>query len=282
MRGFLALLSLWAACLATAAAHAAVVTVSSSNRDTTIFQGSSGNSGGGQTQMYAGTNGNGDSGDRALLSFDLTGVPAGTVQSVTLSLNLSQVAGGGMTGTDPTPHEIDLFALARSWGEGTVNTGGGQGAAANAGDATWSNSASPSTAWTTAGGDHAAAISGAQLVGNVTGTIITWNSTATTLIGGATTLSNGSAVNNSQMVADVQSWLSHPATNFGWELINTDEVDAKTFRAFSSRESTTASLRPLLTITLVPEPGTLTIMACGAVGLAGVGLRRRHQITRGR
>ena len=265
------------ACFAAAPAQAAAVSLTSSNRDTTIFKAGTTNSAGGQTQMYVGTNGNSGSADRGLVSFDLSGIPStAIVQSVQLNLTLSQVAGGGQGGADPTPRELDLHLLSAGWGEGTVSTGGGQGSAANSGDATWSDRSFSSTspvAWTTAGGDFSASISGAQLINNVVNTTFTWDSTATTLNGGSTTLANSNPVNNSQMVSDVQGWVSHPATNFGWILINTEEIAAKTFRAFFAREAST--MKPSLTITYVPEPNSFAIMLVGSLGFGVLIWRRK-------
>ena len=59
------------------------------------------------------------------------------------------------------------------------------------------------------------------------GTSYTWNSTA-------------------QMVADVQDWLDHPGTNFGW-LLRADESQSSS-KEFASREATNVAQRPVLTI----------------------------------
>ncbi len=135
---------------------ASTVTITSSH-DTTIFKLNGSNSLGGGIGMFAGTDGNGADGDhRALVSFDIAGsVPAGsTITSVTLGLTLGMVAGGaGTAGSgDPTPREIDLHKVTTAWGEGTAGAGTtqiggtGQGFAAGTGDATWTDSAFPSTA----------------------------------------------------------------------------------------------------------------------------------------
>ncbi len=59
------------------------------------------------------------------------------------------------------------------------------------------------------------------------------------------------------MVADVQGWLNRPSTNFGWALVNADEVDARTFYAFYSSDWHTftggdASQEPVLQVTYNP------------------------------
>ncbi len=250
------------ATLATSQAMAGSVTISSSNHDNTIFSGGTTNSLGAGIGMFAGTDANGASGvKRGLVSFDIKdNVPAGsTIQSVTLTLTLAQVAGAGsnFTGGDATPREIDLHRVTASWGEGTAGSGqpitaDGQGFAAGNGDATWTDrSFSPSTpvAWTNAGGDFAAAVSAAQTVGNPHNntTQFTWSGAG--------------------MVADVQAWLNGAdANNFGWILINTDETDAKTFRAFFTREQGGLTA-PTLAITYLPapEPNTALLAAIGVL-----------------
>jgi hypothetical protein len=281
MKCFVCVFCVFASWLGVNDALAGSVTITSSDRDTTIFTPGTGNSGGGQSQMYAGTGGTANSADRALVHFDVAdNVPSGvTVQSVTLSLTLSQVAGGGMGAGDSTPREIDLHQLSSNWGEGTVSNGGGQGGLANAGDATWINAFAPSTPWSTPtntpGGKFAAAASGAQVVNNVVNTVFAWDSTVTTLNGGG-------ATDNSKMVADVQSWLNSPLTNFGWILNNTDETDSRTFRAFFTREAA-ASVRPQLTITFaVPEPATGALMVFAAAALTVFALRRKLVISGGK
>ncbi len=79
------------------------------------------------------------------------------------------------------------------------------------------------------------------------------------------------------MISDVQGWLDNPSTDFGWALVNADEVDATDFRAFYSRNALTASFHPQLTITYTPapEPGTLAMLAIGGCALFAGNRRRR-------
>ncbi len=263
-------------CFVSAPAFAGSVTITS-NHDTTILNTNGSSSLGGGIGMFAGTNGNGADGDhRALISFDVAGnVPAGsTITGVSLTLTLAMVAGGaGTAGAgDSLPREIDLHRVTKSWGEGTAGAGTtqlngtGQGFAASTGDATWTDSAFPSTNWNTVGGggDFSNTVSASQIVGNPPNftTPFTWGSTAT-------------------MVSDVQSWLDDPAENFGWTLINTDEADSRTFRAFFTREAANvpseAAFIPALTINFVPEPSTRTAFLLGALGFAAVMWRRSHR-----
>ena len=149
-----------------------------------------------------------------------------------------------------------MFDVSHSWGQGTAGNpsdssgigASGGGFPAGTGDATWNSAFNGQTLWTTPGGDHASTASDTLFLnGNTTGTAFTWLSTP-------------------QMVADVQGWLNNPATNFGWELINADEVDVRTLYGFYSSEWATfpgglASQEPALQITYtVPEP------AAGSLG----------------
>ena len=52
------------------------------------------------------------------------------------------------------------------------------------------------------------------------------------------------------MVADVQSWLDNPASNFGW-LVLGDETASATAKRFDTRESASP---PMLTIQYIPGP----------------------------
>ncbi len=246
------------ACAATARAD--VVTLGAA-RDNAIVNGANqSNSNGGGPAFFAGTDGN-NAVHRALLAFDFSSIPAGsTITNVQLTLTLGQVASGG-----PASATISLYSLTQNWGEGTAGstaagiTGTGQGFTPGTGDATWnasSYSATTPALWTTAGGDHAAAASATLLLGtNVLNTSFTWLSTA-------------------QLVADVQGWLNSPATNFGWELINANEVTARSIYGFYSREWSnahfggSAAQTPSLQVTYTPapEPTSVALLAAALLG----------------
>ena len=100
--------------------------------------------------------------------------------------------------------------------------GEGQGAPATPNDATWRHRFFDSVFWTTQGGDFSVTVSASQSVGDVGQ--YTWSST--------------------QMVADVQSWLDNPGSNFGW-LVLGDESAPATAKRFDARESASP---PVLTI----------------------------------
>jgi hypothetical protein len=159
---------------------------------------------------------------RALLRFDIaSAVPAGaTIESVQLRLTCNRNSGGLAN--------YQLHALTRAWGEGTSDAGdpGGLGAPADIGDATWTHALYDTQLWTTPGGDFVAAPSltlGIGPVGNYEFPSTPW------------------------AVADVQSWLNTPATNFGWLLKSEVETVAGA-RRFASREDIQVAERPALVV----------------------------------
>lgn len=246
-----------------AASAPAATIVLAADRDTSIFANSVNNSLGGGPGFFSGTNANA-SPRRALLSFDLSSLPANAViTDVRLILTLALVSGGS-----PGSATIGLYDLSRNWGEGTVGSTAtgvgstGNGFTADPGDATWNAAATPGTTWTTPGGDHAATASGSLLLnGTTVGTAYTWLSTP-------------------QMVADAQSWYNSPGTNHGWELINANETTANSVYAFYSSEwhsfaGGNAAQEPALEVTYtVPEPcAGLWLAAASALCL---GTERRH------
>ena len=115
--------------------------------------------------------------------------PAQRSPAVTLSMNMSRTI-------DDTARTVELHKLLADWGEGTSIAPGeeGEGAPATPNDATWRHRFFDTIFWTTEGGDFSATVSASQSVGGVGQ--YTWSS--------------------AQMVADVQSWLDNPASNFGW------------------------------------------------------------------
>jgi hypothetical protein len=253
--------SIWTIWLA-AFARADIVTIGPS-KDASIYAANVNNSNGAGPGMFAGTDA-GPSRIRSLLAFDIAGVPqlsGATITGVQLTLTLGMVPGGSPPA--PSPEIVDLHRLTADWGEGTTGSssttigGTGGGFAANTGDATWNARMFSGTLWSTAGGDFSATASASLSVGNTINTSFTWASTPT-------------------LVADVQGWLDSPATNFGWELINTDEISARTFRAFYTREASTAAFRPQLQITYaVPEPACILLSILGGVAASVIFTRCR-------
>ncbi len=176
---------------------------------------------------------------RALLHFDVAAfVPPGSViLSAKLTLSMSRSISAN--------ESIQLHAASASWGEGSSvpmggGGGGGAGGIAVAGDATWLHRFYPGSSWVTAGGDFAPAASAVQSVGGLG--FYTWGST-------------------SQMVADVQQWLTAPSANNGWILIGAESA-AHSAKRFDSRENPVPQVRPQLTLTFnspvdVPAPPNL-------------------------
>jgi hypothetical protein len=163
--------------------------------------------------VIAGTNNQGTLGDsrRALIRFDLTGVPTNaTITGITLTMTNDR----GKVGSQA----VTLHRATASWGEGTSNSDAdpGKGAPATTNDATWTHRLYPTTTWTTPGGDFVGSVSASTPVGN-SGTY-TWASAL--------------------MIADVQQWVSTPATNFGWIVIGNEALKA-TARRFYSRTGAT-------------------------------------------
>jgi len=212
-------------------------------KDNTIFEGQSGgsppenfedNSCGAGVNIFSG-----ETDDmfarRALIKFDVAGnIPVGsTINSVVLTAEVNRERDGAA-------RTYTIHPISRDWGEGTVNcdlvAGGGAGAPANAGDATWLNAKFQQIGWDTVGGDFGSA-SGSTVIANGQSVTATWDSGA----GG-----------NSAMVTDVQAWVDIPAGNNGWIMIG-DEAAGKSVRRFSSREG---SEPPVLIIDFTPPAST--------------------------
>ena len=165
---------------------------------------------------------------RGVIAFNLveTVPPGATIDSVSLSLTVSKTA-------DVSPRVVFLHELTADWGEGASNAGnlrGGDGAPAQAGDATWIHRVFPGQNWSSAGGDFDG------------------NASASTFVGGNATYSWGGR-GSDPIVQDVQGWLNNPGSNFGWILIGEESL-TKTVRQFNSRENVTGT--PQLTIRFFP------------------------------
>ncbi|MBI5772017.1 MAG: immunoglobulin domain-containing protein, partial [Verrucomicrobia bacterium] len=204
-------------------------------KDNTIYgNGDASLSNGAGAELFVGKNGQGRV-MRSLVTFDVAGqVPAGaTITAVDLVLTVN------------TPHSntatVGLHRATADWGEGTSDAtrGGGGGAPAATGDATWNARFFNTANWTTPGGDFSATISGSQTVTGTPGAV-TFATTA-------------------GMVADVQAWLDQPAANFGWLMKAQNEANPAV--RFSSRQGAAA---PLLRVTYTP-PETIgqTIVGWG-------------------
>lgn len=196
--------------------------------DTTIFQNASGELGNGAgIFLWCGRTGSrgGSTVSRTLIRFDLSSIPAGsTINSAQLKLRLEQASPTGGTRTS-TAHKLLL-----SWGEGPASASAGTGTAPGTGDATWNFRAFPVAPWTTPGGDFVAAPSASVAISTTT--------LSPSFLGPG-------------MIADVQSWVASPATNFGWIIRGVENVDG-TARKFSSREISVPASRPVLVVDFTP------------------------------
>lgn len=211
------------------------------SKDNTIYA-ENGGASNGAGPLFAGVTAVGNA-RRALFQFDIAGnVPAGaTIDSVTLAVTQTKINGGAAA-------TFELHPLQKIWGQGT-SSGTGAGAAATAGEATWTFNQYNSTSWTSAGGDFGLT-SGSLALGTANQTY-TFPSSAS-------------------LVSDVQGWLNSPSTNFGW-LMKVATETGNTAREFGSTESGSA---PSLTInyTSVPEPATASVL-----GITGLLLMRRRR-----
>ncbi len=217
--------------------------------DATLYEDPAGAIANGAGQhFFAGTNGSGVFlNRRALIRFDLAGaIPSdATITGVTLVLKMSRAS-------TPDPAEVSLHRLLAGWNEGASDADGneGSGAPAAPGSATWLHRGMSDALWSVPGGDFDPAASAAITIGGVG--VYQWSSPA--------------------MIADVQSWLTDGAGNFGWALLG-DESAASTAKRFDSRENPDPALRPMLVVQYVPAPGA---GACGAIFLAAAAARRRR------
>lgn len=187
--------------------------------DTTLFSESGDLSNGRGQHLFVGVIATGGR-RRALLRFDLSGIPSGAqITSATLELRATRTAGGGIA--------VGLHRVVGDWGEGNSNSGdpGGGGAQAAAGDATWIRRVWPGTSWTTAGGDAAGSPSATTTVGNEG--LYQWT-------GGG-------------LVGDVQDWLNQPGSNTGW-LLRSTESGAQNAKRFGSRDNSLPADQPRLVV----------------------------------
>lgn len=191
---------------------------------------------------------------RGLIAFDLSDIPVGAiVQNVSLTLHLSNPV--------QRTTDIELHRLLEDWGEGaenaTSNGGGGGTFATLETTATWLHTFAFSADWSTIGGTFEAAVSATQAIDS-TNDFYTWNS--------------------SQMVADVQLWLTDPTQNAGWILLG-DESTTGTAVRFDSRENDSVaegqSVQPVLAVEyVVPEPSSMVLWTCGLLAISRRRVRR--------
>lgn len=189
--------------------------------DTRIYESLPNNNYGTSTDLETSKFGPGDH-QHSIIKFEgLSNIPSGsTINSVTLSLNLSNA--GGASG-----QTVSLRRLLRDWVEST---------------ATW-NIYDTGLNWTTGGGlssgnDRVAAVSD-------------------TITGVTSTLQYYTSSGNAQLATDVKNIIDGVNSNYGWHLERTDGADDATFRVFSSSNAADG-VRPYLTVDYT-EPSSLTL-----------------------
>lgn len=200
--------------------------------DNTIYEDQQGNSNGAGYNIFSGNIASGHP-RRALLKFNIS-IPhipeeAVVITSATLTLHLNKTRSGSTN--------TGIYKVLSAWGEGNSSAGGsggveGTGTTAMVQDATWvcsfaDGAGGCGTAWPTAGGNFNPVAS------------------AVTAVGPGITNYNWSSSN---MVADVQSWIDNPTTNFGWIVVGNEAINLTADR-YSSRENLTAADRPVLSVT---------------------------------
>lgn len=210
-------------------------------RDNTLIETADGSlSNGAGPNFFAGAVATGDI-RRGLVAFDVSShIPAGsTVTGVTLTLHMSRTPSSGEL--------VSLHRVLADWGEGgsVGPMGGGAGAPAEPGDATWLHRSFPGELWSMPGGDFDAAPLASLVVfgqGHYS-----WAST-------------------SALVSLVQEWIDEPTANFGLLVRGEESVDT-TAKRFDSREHPDPAVRPVLVVeyTPVPAPGTVGVMAVWCV-----------------
>ena len=198
------------------------------------------NNAGGRSWISAGSNRVGEP-NRALLKFNIaTDVPAGArITSASLLLSVTGIPIDGYA-----VGVFDLHRLLRDWGEGNKNptSSPGQGLPAGTNEADWNTPfAFTTNVWhqpgAAAGTDYAAAVTASQYLYDTTQSPYYFP---------------GPSDNDAPMIGDVQLWLDHPETNFGWILICETETTALTARRLGSRED--PSFPPQLTINYLLPP----------------------------
>jgi hypothetical protein len=174
--------------------------------------------------MASGKTGPNASGEirRAVVRFDLTGqVPSGAqVNSASVTLTVVRVPNGRADSV------FELRRLLAAWSES---------------DVTW-NSRLAGVPWQFGGAD-----------GDQDRATFPSSTVPITALGAYTFPSTP------ELVADVQSWLDNPGTNFGWLLLSQDEQTYKTAREFGTRENPGAV--PLLMVDYsIPPPSPPVIL----------------------
>lgn len=226
--------------------HAVTLTLEVS-KDNVIYEDSDGGlSNGGGAYIFVGESGENRE-LRTLINFDTNSIPAGSIINSAAFILTSNTRR-----RETVVVATSLHRLLGDWGEGTAvgSGGGGSGAPAHPGDATWIHQSSPGTMWTNPGGDFASSPSATLDVTD--NKLYQWSS--------------------AQLTADVQGMIDGTFDNFGWLLMGEQGLGSKRFR---SSESAAVSERPQLVIDYTPVPEPTSSLLCLLAGLAALARRRR-------
>ena len=205
--------------------------------DTTLIETEPTNNLGGALFVNAGVTQNFTK-NHGLFRFDLAGQipPHSQLTRADLILEVTHIPRDGYASA-----EFGLHRLLVSWGEGNKVADDpshpGLGSPATTNEATWNDRfAFTTNHWSVPGAapiyDYSPVVSARQTIYDVGSSPYTFESTPA-------------------LVANVQSWLDNPQTNFGWLLKALSEVENFTSRRFGSREDTNHP--PLLVIEFIPS-----------------------------
>ncbi len=219
-------------CFVFGIAQADIITINPSKDNTLYETNTQALSNGAGEYIFAGrtVQGNNDT-RRALLQFDLSMIPSGSsINGVTFEVTATRTIAASST--------LNVHAMLADWGEAGSDAPGqeGGGAAAETGDATWTNAFHDGAPWNLAGGDFDPV------------------SLASDNITGLETLS----FNSSALTALVQGWVDTPSNNFGLIIIG-DEFTTPSAYQFASRENATdqpeliIDFTPPITVQLTPS-----------------------------
>ncbi|MGC6488753.1 MAG: DNRLRE domain-containing protein [Planctomycetota bacterium] len=226
-----------AVCLSPLASGQTTVTISS-DKDTTLYESSSGSlANGGGDSIFCGVVGftGGFGKRRALMHFDVASqIPSGArILAVEFDVFSAQ-------STAFLPIQTFMHRVTQDWSEGSVVApgAGGAGGSSASGETTWLHTNYPSATWTNPGGDF---------------------DPTPSFVFDLASIGPSTALVAPGMVADVQSWLDNPTGNFGW-LMKTDEQFPQTARRMYAREFGSA-----------PPTLRVTYLAPGQTGTYGTG-----------
>jgi len=188
----------------------------------------------GTAALFAGGIGNDLPRSRALMEFSTEDIPAGAVlTSATLNLSVYELLDDGTAHTST----FDLHRMLRAWFEGNKGTYVDTfyyGDTADIGETTWNAMSFPNNLWNAPGGAAATDYS--------------------TAISSQVVISGFGTYSFTNLLADVQYWLAHPAENHGWILISEQESILWSALRFSSREDSNPTNAPTLVLEYIPVP----------------------------